>query len=93
VNIEKRALTPLLGLAALFLVDAGFSLYRLTRDLWTQPLRLVMIGISAMWLAVGFYLMSQPQLMSLPTSVPQPVAELEPLINNRNYSDSDQSHH
>jgi hypothetical protein len=65
----------------MFFFDMGFSLLRLTRNLWTRNLRLTTIVTNILWLVLLGYVVSQPQLLDIIGSGPKAVTDLIPLIN------------
>ena len=67
--------------AGMFLFDIGFSLLRLTRNLWTRRLRLITIGTNFLWLAMLGFVVAQPQLLDVAGFEPGVVTDLIPSIN------------
>lgn len=66
---------------ALFLFDIGFSLLRLTRNLWTRQLRLTTIVTNVLWLALLGFVVLQPQLLDVASSESNLIEDLIPFIN------------
>lgn len=67
--------------AGLFLFDMGFSLLRLTRNLWTRGLRLTTIVENMLWLALLGFVVLQPQLLDVTGSEPPVITDLMPYFN------------
>jgi len=66
---------------ALFLFDIGFSLLRLTRNLWTRQLRLTTIVTNVLWLALLGFVVLQPQLLDIAGSESNKINDLMPFFN------------
>lgn len=66
---------------ALFLFDIGFSLLRLTRNLWTRQLRLTTIATNILWLALLGFVVLQPQLLDVASSEAEAITDLTPIFN------------
>jgi len=67
--------------AGLFLFDIIYSLFRLTRNLWTRRLRLTTIATNILWLALMGVVGLQPQLLDASGSEPGAITDLVPFIN------------
>lgn len=58
--------------------DIGFSLYRLSRSIWTRRLRLVTVVSNILWIALLGVAISQPELLSVEQ---ESVSEFLPIFN------------
>ena len=63
---------------ALLVFDVGFCLFRLTRSLWSNRLRMVTIGSNVIWISMLGIAASQPGLLT--TEVTQ-VPDLVPFVD------------
>ena len=70
-----------MAVVALFIFDIGFSLLRMTRELWTSGLRLTTIATNVLWLALVGFIVIQPDLLNVRGAVPDILNELVPLLN------------
>ena len=66
----------------LLLFEMAFSMYRLTRNLWSVRLRLITIVLNGFWLGLLGFALLQPDLLSASGSAPADVMKLAPFINS-----------
>jgi len=66
---------------ALLIFDIGFSLFRMTRNLWTSRLRLTTVVTNALWLALLGFIISQSPLLDVASSSTKTITDLMPLLN------------
>jgi len=67
--------------AGMFVFDIVFSLFRLTRNLWTRQLRLTTIVTNILWLVLLGFVVLQPQLLDAGGSEREAIADLIPFFN------------
>lgn len=63
---------------AILVFDIGFSLYRMSRSIWTRRLRLVTVVSNILWIALLGIAISQPELLSVEQ---ESVSEFLPIFN------------
>jgi len=70
-----------IALAALFIFDIGFSLLRMTRNLWTTRLRLTTVVTNILWISIIGFIALQPQLLEVTGPVTETITDLIPALN------------
>jgi hypothetical protein len=66
---------------ALLVFDIAYSLLRLTRNLWTAPLRLASVVTNVLWISLLGYAIAQPQLVAIAGDMPEQVTNLLPIVD------------
>jgi hypothetical protein len=67
--------------AVMLVFNVAFSLFRLTRPLWSRPMRLTTIVSNLLWLALLGFAIAQPDLLAVDNSVPDKIQGLMPITN------------